>query len=1181
MSLTVSADSISGSAAATPRKEPGMVKAAAGPTRPSFSLYVDGMTCNGCAKRIQDRLAEIHGVAAVQVDFATKRIDVHVAGEHMEERENEEEEEGDAALRACVVTCVRSMGYKVSSEAPTTQKNNMAEEEQHSLLPSLRCSHNDVSDSRLPSLASVSCCMTKEQDGPARQNSAITKLTRFRRVPCGCGGRGCLCAWAPEAEMLTEEMRLLDGGREGEEASDLSSPLSAVESAPLARRHTHPPAASRHAAAVPPSDVHKAEAATAVTAAKTCLLIEGMSCSSCAARIEKALLAMDGVVSASVNFSTVSGQVVHNTSFASLEKVLKCVADAGYIVTTQSTTAKYATEAEENRGECTCTTNLRAVPVLVGDVASCYEHKLLVKGMSCASCAARIESTVRQLPWVLSCNVSFATGTAVITTRTADAYLEVCKLIQSLGYGATEMSHLEPDASLNRTRVALERTREIAEHERNLIGSALLSLPLLAVMIMMMVSHVMEEHPLAAKAINGAQLCATTPIVFYFGRAFFVNAWRSFQHGAYTMDTLVALGTGCTYGYSAVVYGVTLFVYPHAHMMTYFDTAGMLTTFMLLGRFLEARAKRSTSGALIELMSLVPTTALCMQPDGSEVRVSTAELQKGAMVRVLAGDRVPVDGVILEGSSDLDEQMVTGESLPKHKKPGENVVGGTLNISATLLIQADKVGEETMIAQVLRIVQEAQNTKPAVQRVADRVAMYFVPFVLILSVSTLAVWLLLGATHAYPDTWRELGSSWQAFAFNFFISTVVAACPCALGLATPTAIMVGTGVGAKNGVLVKSGTTLEAVRKVNCVVLDKTGTITKGHLEVVRTDTMLTDGDDVLVAGVDAELACRLVGLAEAQSNHPIAKAVSEKLLAETDFSLSAQRETRYEVSAVLTHGGKGLEATVRVSAVPAAAGSDNKATAQSSSHVHRLLVGNITLLRDSGVVPSALVLRRMEEASSQGLTTVLAAIDGVACVVVSLADEPKREAFGVVQHLHKTGTRVLMVTGDNAGVAGRIAAEVGIPPADVRAEALPSTKASIVQELQESGLCVMFVGDGINDSPALAQANVGVALGAGTEVAIEAADAVLVRNSLVDLLNLQSLSDVTMRRVYGNFVWAFGYNLLMLPMASGLLFPLLHRQLPPVLAGAAMMLSSLSVLTSSLSIRCFRPHRERDFYHD
>lgn len=1156
----------------------------------TFSFLVKGMTCNGCASRVQETLAALAGVAAAEVDFAAKRADVVLVT-------NPQPVE---ALQAAAMDSVRALGYEVSPLDVSTPVSTDTEAEPPKGLPRLR--RSEGSESHVPSSTStVSVSISRHLSGQdvaaavptattpapaARQNGAIAAFTRYRRVPCGCGGRGCLCAFAPEPEMFTEETRLLGGGGAavaGAGADELPSPVeNAAEAAEVARRRFP---VQRYNAAVPPSaTMNKCQAngmPTASGAAKTRLLIEGMSCASCAGRIERALLAMDGVVSATVNFSTVSGLVVHNTAVASLDRVLKCVADMGFSVTTQSTTAKFATEAEEDRGECTCSTNLRAIPVRVGDVASCYEHRILIKGMSCASCAARIESTVGTLPLVLSCTVSFATGTAVVTTRTADAYLEVCRVVQSLGYEATEMSLLEPEASLTRTREALERTREIADHERNLAGSALLSVPLAGVMLLMMFSDYMETHMQAAKVINGVQLVATTPIVFYFGRAFFANAWNSFQHGAYTMDTLVALGTGCTYVYSVVVYVLTLLVYPHSHMMTHFDTAGMLTTFMLLGRFLEARAKRSTSGALIELMSLVPSTALCVMPDGTEVRVSSAELQKGALVRVLAGDRVPVDGVILDGSSELDEQMVTGESLPKHKKPGESVVGGTLNITATLLIQADKVGEETMIAQVLRIVQEAQNTKPAVQRVADRIAMYFVPLVLCLSVLTLVVWLVLGATHAYPDSWREHGSSWQAFAFNFFISTVVAACPCALGLATPTAIMVGTGVGAANGVLVKSGTTLEAVRKVNCVVLDKTGTITKGRLEVVRTETAWTETSATLPADLDAAMACRLVGLAEAQSNHPIAKAVSEKLLAETDLVSAALRETRFEVGAVVTHGGKGLEATVTVTRLPRNDAGAAAADLSTTQRVFRLLVGNLSLLREAGVKPSRTMLRRMETANAAGLTTVLAAVDGVACVLVSLADEPKREAAGVIAHLHKSGVRVLMVTGDNAGVAGRIASEVGILPADVRAEALPTTKAEIVQELQEAGLRVMFVGDGINDSPALAQANVGVALGAGTEVAIEAADAVLVRNSLVDLLNLQSLSVVTVHRIYGNFAWAFGYNLLMLPIASGLLFPLLHRQLPPVMAGAAMMLSSLSVLTSSLSIRCFRAHRERDFYRD
>ncbi|GET91963.1 copper-transporting ATPase-like protein, putative [Leishmania tarentolae] len=1141
-------------------------------------LNVLGMTCRGCAQRVQESLMALEGVHCVSVDLDAQLAEVDV-------------DTADSGAEFRIEQKVVSMGYTVQHiTLPSCEETGQEERKRPLAPPPLRPSAASLSNI---SSASVStCCMAQLQQRSEipkpmetislRQGGGFLPVSRrFRRVPCGCGGRGCLCAYAPEPVMVTEETRLLPDEYAEDclsERAEVPSSLDMTAAAVQARN------SERRRAPVGIRATSKTATAAAAEAT-TNLLIEGMTCTSCAARIEEKLKQLNGVLGASVNFSTMSGQVLHNPALASLQKVVSCVADMGYAVTAQDTTAPLGTADGETsqQGECKCSTNLRAVPVHVGGVMSGYEHRLVILGMSCASCAARIEHRLLQMPAVLSCTVSFATGTAVVTTCTPSGYIDVCKMVQSMGYAVEETALVEPGSSISRTREALERTREISEHERNLIGSALLSLPLVVVMALMAFTDIMSR-PLLARIIDGMQFFAVTPIVFHFGKGFFLSAWRSWQHGAYTMDTLVAIGTGCTYAYSTVVYLLTLFVYPHVHMMTYFDTAGMLTTFMLLGRFLEARAKRSTSGAVIELMGLMPTTAICVQPDGREVRVSASQLHKGALVRVLAGDRVPVDGTILEGSSELDEQMVTGESLTKQKQPGEEVVGGTLNITASLLIRADKVGEETMIAQVLRIVQDAQNTKPTIQRAADRIAMSFVPFVLVFSLLTLCLWLVLGVTDAYPVSWRGEDTSWQAFAFNFFISTVVAACPCALGLATPTAIMVGTGVGAKNGVLVKSGTTLEEVRRVNCVVLDKTGTITNGRLEVVRSHMIrasLASPSTTTAqphSTLDPALVRCLVGLVEAQSNHPIAKAVSAKLLSETDRDVSEmQRRAGYEVSSVVTHGGRGVEASVVVT--PTSDGHRKPSAELPPPRVHHLLVGNVALLREHGVSLTPEVAHLIEEENGNGLTTVVAAVDGVACFVVGLVDGPKREAHGVIQYLHNAGIRVLMVTGDNVGVARRIAVEVGIHSNHVYAEALPITKANIVKELQGQGLRVMFVGDGINDSPALAQAHVGVALGAGTQVAIEAADAVLVRDNLVDLLNLQSLSKVTVRRIYGNFIWAFGYNLLMLPTASGLLYPFFHIRLPPIAAGAAMMLSSLSVLTSSLTIRCFRAHRERDFY--
>lgn len=903
--------------------------------------------------------------------------------------------------------------------------------------------------------------------------------------------------------------------------------------------------------------------------AETTILIDGMPSALCAARIEAKLLSINGLHKASVHDGT--GNFQFDPSLLTPTSIAACIADMGCATTITggaSDDGWYLSEGDEKHN---VDGSVRIPMRAFTDHADSFshrrakgtiEHHLLIEGMSCTSCATRIESALLALPTVTACAVSFGSKCATATTvkGAGSDSAELIRKLNTLGYRATVLDEHGSGRALDKMKQALERTSEIERQRRLFIGSAILCLPLLVAMIIMSFSNLMMTSYMAAVVIDGIQLMCSTLIVLYYGRQFFVGAYHGLRHHTYTMDTLVAIGVGCSYLYSVVVYSVT--VLTGMHMMTYFDTAGMLTAFMLLGRYLEANAKRSTSGALIDLMSLVPPMATIVTADG-DVQVPSSAIEVGQHVRVLAGDRVPMDGTVLDGYSDIDEQMVTGESVPKHVKPGDAVVGGTLNVTARLIVVADKVGEETMLAHILHIVQEAQNTKPTVQRVADHIAMYFVPFVVCCSLVTLLVWLFLGITNSYPAAWRH-GISWESFAFNFFIATVVAACPCALGLATPTAIMVGTGVGAKNGVLVKSGATLEAMRLTNCVVFDKTGTLTRGKMQVVWTACPGVE-DPVYMS-----LVKRLVGTVEAQSNHPIAKVVAESMLQEALSDVGDASISQVDIVSAITHPGKGVEAVVTVTRT----GAEGLHSVE-----HRVLVGNFSLLNDLGITTVSPSFRDINfQQSAKGYTTVVGAVDGVACVIVALSDTPKPESYGIVQALHQKGIRTMMVTGDNHHVAGCIARAVGIAPENVHAEALPATKANIVMQLQSMGYRVAFVGDGINDSPALAQADVGVALGAGTSIAIESADAVLMRNSLVDLLNLYALSIMTVRHIYGNFTWALGYNLVMLPLASGFLYPLLHVQLPPVVAGGAMVMSSLSVLASSLAIQCFRPYREEEY---
>eukprot|EP00796_Vickermania_ingenoplastis_P011904 gene11905-8187_t len=756
---------------------------------------------------------------------------------------------------------------------------------------------------------------------------------------------------------------------------------------------------------------------------------------------------------------------------------------------------------------------------------------VVIEGMSCTSCASRVETAVSKLDGVAHCAVDFTSSTASVTTSAGTATAEVMErvqqLIEELGYRVTSVTAAQMDTSaLEAKKNALERTEELRRLRFSCICSAILSVPVLIIMFYMMTGH--HASFAVELSLDLVQLVCVTPVVLYFGRIFFIGAWRSLTHLTFTMDTLVAIGTGLTYLYS--VAAVVAEIGWRAGLSTYFDTAGLLTTFMLLGRFLEANAKRQTGGALLELMNLVPPTATL-----------------GAHLRVLAGDRVPVDGSIVEGLTEIDEQMVTGESVPRPASPGDKVVGGTLNVGGAIVIRAEKVGEDTMLANILRIVQDAQSSKPAVQRIADRMAMYFVPTVLVIALATLVTWLVLGATNAYPE-WYRGSQPWTLFAFEFFIATVVAACPCALGLATPTAIMVGAGVGARNGVLVKSAAVLEAVHKATCVVFDKTGTLTTGKLTVVEVLWLEKIGTTSIAS-------CRIT---------PAAIAVSAALEAEAAASerrdpKEAHRLGKAETLEVRTHHGEGLQARVRFKP-PRPGGSGGGAAPSRKSETHEVLLGNERLLRRFGAQRSL------------GRTLVFGVVDGSQHVVLSLSDTVKPEARGVVAALQDLGLRTMVVTGDHRTAAEYVAASVGIPSNCVHADVLPVDKASIVRQAQADGYRVVFVGDGINDGPALVQADVGVALGAGTEVAIEAADAVLIRDSLVDLLNLRDLSTLTVRRVYGNFVWAIGYNLVILPLACGALFPYLHYTLPPLLAGLAMICSSLCVLLSSLSIRCFRP---------
>ncbi len=758
--------------------------------------------------------------------------------------------------------------------------------------------------------------------------------------------------------------------------------------------------------------------------------------------------------------------------------------------------------------------------------AAALEVSFPVVGMTCASCSNRIERFLRKTDGVVEANVNLATEEATIRYLPDHVgRAELVGAIEKAGYDVRPGS-LEAAEARSETAEAGSVADDLDETERARAREArtlaLQSGVSIAVAVGIMVLMFWPSIPLSMADINRLVLWPATFVQFWAGRRYYDAAWKALRHGLGTnMSTLVAVGTTAAWAYSVVIT-----MYPEVAMRaglpgeTYFDSSAIIIGLILMGKWLEARAKGRTTGAIRRLVGLQARTARLVRP-GGDVDVPIDQVQPGDLLRVRPGEKVPVDGVVSEGSSALDEAMLTGEAMPVTKGPGDEVIGATINTTGSFVMRTTRVGRETALAQIVEMVRRAQGSKAPIQRLADQISGVFVPLVLAIGALTFALWWLLGPE---PRVTLALAS---------FITVVIVACPCAMGLATPTAIMVGTGRGAEAGILVRGGEALERAQRVSAVLFDKTGTLTRGRPAV--TEVIPTGGSD------PAELL-RLAAAVEAGSEHPIASAI---LGAARDRGLAFPGGEAFAATA-----GGGAEATV------------------DGRHV---LIGSARFLGERGVSSAALGAAGDAQAAL-GRTPVFVAVDGVAAGLIAIADPVKPESAETIRALAAQGIDAWLVTGDHAATAAAVAAAVGIPAERVRAQVLPGDKASIVAEVQAAGRVVAMVGDGINDAPALAAADLGIAIGTGADVAIEASDITLVGGDPRGVVAALALSRRTMAVIRQNLFWAFAYNVLLVPVAMGILYPPFGITIGPALAAGAMALSSVSVISNSLRLRRYDP---------
>jgi len=804
--------------------------------------------------------------------------------------------------------------------------------------------------------------------------------------------------------------------------------------------------------------------------------IQGMSCASCVARIERALRKLHGVDAVAVNLATESSTISYDPSVIQATSLVTAIEDAGYEVTAE-------------------------------------QIDLAITGMTCASCVRRVERALARAPGVLEASVNLATEKASVrVVAGAVTIADLHRSIEAAGYGVREELSVADDDALLKAR-----RDEIKALRRSLIVAASMSVPLLLIAMTPMLSQHWAQlmtRVLPAGYWHGFEFALATMVQFGAGRRFYIHGWVELRHLNPGMNSLVMISTSAAYLYSvAALTAPQLFPAGTAHL--YFESAAVIVTLILLGRFMEARAKGRTSEAIAKLMKLQPDLAH-LEGANEIVDIPVEQVLPGNRLLVRPGESIPVDGTVVEGRSYVDESMVTGEAIPVAKEQGREVIAGTINKSGSFSMRAERVGADTVLARIIKLVEDAQSCKPPIQRTADRIAAVFVPVVILVALLTFGLWLIYGP----PPSLN--------FAFVAAISVLVIACPCAMGLATPTAIMVGTGKAAEMGILFRRGDALEVLARMDTFVLDKTGTLTKGAPQLT----------ELTVFDVSQETVLSYCAALERRSEHPLAQAI---VAAARQQGIVAAHVDEFN-----SHPGFGVEGKIEG---------------------HEVLVGSAAFL-NRHVISLQDGEDHLQRITSEARTPVFCAIDGRLAALMAISDPLKEGSRSTIDQLSATGKKIIMITGDNEKSAAATARQAGIH--QVLAEVPPERKAEEVRKLQEQGNRVAFVGDGINDAPALSQSDVGIAIGTGTDIAIEAAAVILMSGDVRGIVNAIALSQRTLHTIHVNFFWAYAYNAVLIPVAAGALYPLFGILLSPVFAAAAMSASSLLVVSNSLRLKKF-----------